>query len=288
MRLLAAATTATSAALLVGWLTGAWPQPRQLKVVRAPRGEWLAQSGAGITLFQFWLLVLAAGVIAFLVVWAVSGLLVVALPAALTVMLVPRAWLLRRRAQRMLELQRSWPDGLRDLIASISSGLSLSRALEVLALSGPPALRSAFQRYPQLSRAAGVVPALEVIKGELAHPTSDRIIEVLVVAHERGGSIVLEILRDLAHATTRDMWVAEEIDTLALEQKINARLVFVIPWLVLAFMTMRNGPFRDFYASPAGALVVGFGGAASVLGMWVASKLGRDPDEPRVFGGVRE
>lgn len=286
MRLFAAAVTATFAALLVGWLTGAWPPPRRLRVVLVDRGQWLAQAGLGITPIQFWVVVLAAGAFSFLLVWAVSGLVVVALPAALTVMLVPRAWLIRRRTQRMLEIQRSWPDGLRDLIASISSGSSLSRSIELMATSGPPALRVAFERYSHLARAIGVVPALEVIKGELAHPASDRIVEVLIVAHERGGPIVLDILRDLAGATTRDMWVAEEIDTLALEQKINARVVFVIPWLVLAFMTMRPGPFRDFYASGAGAMVVGLGGAASLFGMWIAGRLGRDPEEPRVFRGT--
>lgn len=285
MRLLAAATSGLFLALAVGWLTGAWPTP-WLKVVRPARGEWLAQAGLEITLVQFWLVVVAAGALSFIFVWAVSGLVVVALPAALTVMLVPRAWLMRRRAQRMLEIQRSWPDGLRDLIASISSGLSLGRSLEVLARSGPLALRTAFQRFPQLSRAMGAVPALELIKSDLAHPTSDRVIEVLIVAHERGGPIVLEILRDLARATTRDMWVADEIETLALEQKINARVVFVIPWLVLAFMTMRAGPFRDFYASAAGVLVVAVGATASLIGMFIAGRLGRDPEEPRVFGGL--
>lgn len=286
MRMLAAALTATFAALLVGWVTGVLPLPRRLRVVRAHRAPWLAQAGLGITPTQFWVVILVGAVLSFLLVWAVSGLMVVALPAALTLLLVPRTWLMRRRTQRMLEIQRSWPDGLRDLIASISSGSSLSRSIELLVSTGPPALRAAFERYPQLARALGVVPALEIIKGELAHPASDRIIEVLIVAHERGGPIVLEILRDLAGATTRDMWVAEEIDTLALEQKINARVVFVIPWLVLAFMTMRPGPFRDFYASAAGAMVVGIGGVASLFGMWVAGRLGRDPEEPRVFGGT--
>lgn len=286
MRLVAAALSAVFAAVLVGWLTGAWPPPRRLRIVRSDRGQWLAQAGLGITPIQFWMLVLTAGAFSFLLVWAVSGLVVVAVPAALTLLLLPRAWLVRRRMQRMFEIQHSWPDGLRDLIASISSGSSLSRSIELLASSGPPALRDAFERYPHLARAIGVVPALEIVKGELAHPASDRIIEVLIVAHERGGTIVLEILRDLAGATTRDMWVAEEIDTLALEQKINARVVFVIPWFVLAFMTMRPGPFRDFYASAAGATVVALGGAASLFGMWVAGRLGRDPEEPRVFGGA--
>ena len=91
--------------------------------------------------------------------------------------------------------------------------------------------------FGSLSRAVGVVPALEAIKADLAHPTSDRIIEVMIVAHERGGPIVLSILRDLTDATTKDMWAGEELATLALEQKINARVVFVIPWVVLAFIT---------------------------------------------------
>ena len=83
------------------------------------------------------------------------------------------------------------------------------------------------------------------------------------------------------------MWVGEELATLALEQKINARVVFAIPWVVLAFITTRPGPFRDFYASSAGVLVVAIGGAASLLGMCLASKLGREPDEPRVFARCR-
>ncbi|HEY7563912.1 MAG TPA: type II secretion system F family protein [Acidimicrobiia bacterium] len=285
MRLLAAALTGMTAALLTGWLTGAWPKPRRLRVVRADRGVWLTEAGLDLTPFTFWMTTIGCSVLAFLATWAVSGLLVVAAPAALMVMVLPRAWLMRRRARRVLEVQRAWPDGLRDLVASISSGASLPRSIETMARSGPPALRTAFARYPQLSRGLGVVPALEVIKAELAHPTSDRVIEVLIVAHERGGPIVLEILRDLAAATTRDTWVAEEIETLALEQKINARVVFVIPWMVLAFMTMRPGPFREFYASSAGAVVIVVGVLASALGMWVAGRLGREPDEPRVSGG---
>ncbi len=106
------------------------------------------------------------------------------------------------------------------------------------------------------------------------------------MAHERGGPIVLSILRDLTEAITKDTWAAEELATLSLEQKINARVVFIIPWVVLAFITTRPGPFRDFYASSAGVLVVAVGGAASVFGMWLASKLGKEPDEPRVFGRV--
>ena len=284
MRLIASGLAAIAASLLVGWLTGAWPPPARLRPVRPPRGEWLLQAGVGVGLVPFWLAVGVVGLLAFLIVWTFSGLLVVALPAAILALFLPKVWLMRRRARRMLDLQAAWPDGLRDLVASISSGMSLGRALEQLSLTGPAPLRAAFARFSSLSRAIGVVPALESIKADLAHPTSDRIIEVMIVAHERGGPIVLSILRDLTEATTKDMWAGEELATLALEQKINARVVFVIPWVVLAFITTRPGPFRDFYTSSAGVLVVAVGGVASLLGMWIASKLGKEPDEPRVFG----
>jgi len=131
-----------------------------------------------------------------------------------------------------------------------------------------------------------MVPALEVIKEELADPTSDRIIEVIILAHERGGAIVPEILRDLADATVRDVWTLEEIETQSLEQKINARAVFVLPWLVLIAITARPGPFRDFYAGGGGLIVVLAAGVMSGFGMWLVSKLGAEPDEPRVFGGA--
>ena len=284
MRLFASGLAAVTASLFVGWISGGWPGPRKVRPVRRPRGEWLVQAGVGVGLVPFWLAVGIVGSTAFLIAWVFSGLVVVAAPAAAAALFLPKVWLMRRRAQRMLELQGAWPDGLRDVVASISSGMSLARAIDQLSVTGPASLRLAFSRFPSLSRAIGVVPALEAVKADLAHPTSDRIIEVMIVAHERGGPIVLSILRDLTDATTKDMWAGEELATLALEQKINARVVFLIPWVVLAFITTRPGPFRDFYASAAGVLVVAIGGAASLLGMFLASKLGREPDEPRVFG----
>jgi hypothetical protein len=67
--------------------------------------------------------------------------------------------------------QAAWPDGLRDVIASIAAGRSLSQALNALAASGPAPLQAAFARFPMLSRMLGRVPALEVIKEELADPS---------------------------------------------------------------------------------------------------------------------
>lgn len=234
---------------------------------------------------QFWATVFGAGFGTFLVVYAVTGLVVVALVPAVVVATMPKAYFSRKRSQRITRVQEAWPDGIRDILSSVRSGASLPTAIESLALFGPAPLREAFQGFDVYSRSLGVVAALEMVKDDIADPTADRIVEVLILAYERGGTVVPEILEDLAEATTRDLWTLEQVRTEALEQKINSRAVFVLPWVVLVAMTARSGAFRDFYSSPTGLVVVLIGGVMSLIGVWIASRLSAQPTEPRVFHG---
>lgn len=282
--LMAAATTAVAMGLVLRLLLAS----RKVRRERQARaGGWIEDSGLDVTPSQFWLTSAGAGIATYLVVLAATSLPVVSLMPAVVVATLPKAYFARKRAQRLDEVQRAWPDGLRDLLSTVRSGASLPTAIETLASFGPLPLRSAFQGFPVYSRSLGVVTALEMIKSDLADPTSDRVIEVLILAYERGGAVVPEILSDLAEATTRDLWTLEEIRTEALEQKINSRVVFVLPWLVLVAMTSRSGAFREFYSSSAGVLVAVIGGVMSLVGVVIASKLGSQPPEPRVFLGPR-
>lgn len=285
MIVIAALATATTAGL-VARLVLAGKGARRGRPTRPV--TWLSGTGLGITPLQFWVTSLGAGASTYIVVFALTSLPVVSLMPAAVVATMPKAYFSRKRAQRLDEVQRAWPDGLRDLLASVRSGASLPTAIEGLAAFGPSPLRTAFQGFAVYSRSLGVVPALEMIKSDLADPTSDRVIEVLILAYERGGAVVPDILSDLAEATTRDLWTLEEIRTEALEQKINSRIVFVLPWLVLVAMTARSGAFREFYASPAGILVATIGAVMSLIGVVIASKLGAQPPEPRVFATVRK
>lgn len=279
--LLAAAATATAVGVLAHRvLTGRRRDPRNRRRLSAN------VPGLDATRFQFWTTVIAAGAVSFLVVYALTGLVAVSLVPAVVVATLPKAYFARKRAGRLARVQEAWPDGLRDILSSVRSGSSLPSAVENLALFGPEPLREAFQGFDVYSRSLGVVAALEMVKDDIADPTADRVIEVLILAYERGGSVVPEILEDLAEATTRDLWTMEQIRGEALEQKINSRVVFVLPWIVLVAMTARSGAFRDFYSSPAGLLVVAIGGVMSLFGVVIASRLGSQQPEPRVFDGA--
>jgi tight adherence protein B len=286
VKLLAALASGAFAVLAVGSIAG-------VQVVRARRApgqgirlrSWLIQAGTEVSPAVFIGMVLAVAGVSLAVFVAVTGSVVIALFPSAAVAALPILSVARRRARRMDEVAEAWPDGLRDLIASVASGMSLARALDRLADRGPAPLQRAFAGFPLMARTVGVVAALEIVKTDLADPASDRVIEILALAHERGGSIVPQILDDLAGAATQDLWALEEIRTQSLEQKINARAVFVLPWLVLVALTIREGAFRDFYQSAAGVFVVIVGAALSAIGMLLVARLGREPEEPRVFGG---
>lgn len=284
MRLVASLISALAAGALVAAVLGLLPERRRRRRRRSRAQEWLVQAGVSTTPSQFWGISVGSAALTFLFVsWLTANWAIASVPAVLVGML-PRLYFAAQRRKRLGDLRQAWPDGLRDLVASIAAGRSLARALEALAVEGPAPLREAFAPYPFLARSLGVVPALETIRDQVADPTTDRVVEVLIVAHEKGGAIVPEILRDLAEATARDVWATEEIDTAALEHRINARVVFILPWLVLVAMTIRDGPFREFYSTPLGLAVVGVGGLMSLGGARLVSRLGRMPEEPRVLG----
>ncbi|HET9728528.1 MAG TPA: hypothetical protein VFR41_03855 [Acidimicrobiia bacterium] len=224
--------------------------------------------------------------VTFAVAWRVSGSPFVAVVPAFAAGMVPRGAGARRAARRRRDLQTAWPDGLRDLVAAVASGASLTQAVTALARHGPLQLRSAFGRFETLARVVGTAPALEIVQAQLADPVSDRVIEVLMLAHERGGAIVRTVLEDLVVATTRDLELLDELDADGLEMRINARAVVVLPWLVLVALTARPGPFRDFYRSGGGVATLTAAGALTLVGVTVLRKLGREPIEPRVVGAA--
>jgi len=289
MRLFAALATGVFVYLSSAFLTGRGPSFRRSRPTRPGRRDrrqtWLAQAGVDLTPTQFWTGSAFVGMAAFAVAWAMAGAWVVAVVPALTIGWLPRTYFARRRSRRLSQAVEAWPDGLRDLASSIQAGRSLPQAIQSLAETGPPALREAFARFPALNQSFGTRAALESIKEELADPASDRVIEVLAMAAERGGSSVTGILSDMAEAVTEDLRTLEEIRTAELEQQINARAVFALPWLVLLVITMRGGPFREFYQSPAGVATVIAGALLSVAGLLIVSRLGRDPVEARVLAG---
>jgi tight adherence protein B len=290
MRLLAALAAGVCAFIVVAHVTG---QGERLRL-RLPgsgrpplsRGVWLRQAGVDVTPLQFWAVSVVVGAAVELVIWAVSGSPFVGLVPAVASGLGPRAYFGRRRAERLRAVVRAWPDGIRHILATTEARTTIHQALLELAATGPEPIAEAFTDYAGMAHLAGPVAALELIREELADPTSDWVIEDLIVAHEQGQAIARQILRELATQISKDLQANDEIKTAQLEPKLTARVAFVIPWLALAAMCASVDTFRSFYRSGAGAAVVALGGILGLGGLALTRYLTRDVSEIRVLGNA--
>jgi tight adherence protein B len=277
----------TGVAVVVASLMGTpWPLPalERLQRDRRPaRPGWLSHvTDQGVSPVRFVATTAAGAMTAFVLVWALTGSALIALVPAGAVATGPASYYRSKHRRQDDERLRAWPDALRSIVASLQAGQSPHEALVELAHSGPTALRPVFARYRTLAELVPEATALDLVRSELADPVADRIFEVLVVAVEKGSRIALEILRDVADATTADINLAERLETAQSEQRLQARAVFVLPFLTLIVLCSRPGPLRDFYSSPEGVPVLLLGGALSTAGMLIVRRLGRLPSEPRV------
>ena len=161
----------------------------------------------------------------------------------------------------------------------------MAAAIESLAVKGPAALREAFARFPSQARMFGVVPALEIIKEELSDPSSDKVIEVLILAHQFGGSSLQVVLRDLIDTMSADQLTNEQIRTAGFEQRLEGLVVGLAPWLILLFLATVPETYREFYRSDEGRFVVIMAGLWGAFGWLLMRVIARTPQEIRVFGG---
>ena len=278
--------TAVSVALAACGQSIHIPKPKLKSRVPSKREIWLSQARVNITPNQFWIMTFFCALVTFLVIFTFSKTPLVASFVAIGSAWIPFAFISKKRVDISKEVMNSWPDALRDISASISAGQSLSFALRSLAKSGPAPIAPFMTRFAALEKTVGFKAALEIVREEMNDSTTDRIIEVLIVANESGGKIIREIIDDLIEATTEDIALGETIATESLEMKINSRAVVIIPWCVLILLTLSGGIFRDFYQSSSGAVVLTIGAAMSILGIFVLSKLARTEIESRVFSNM--
>ena len=286
MILAASLLTAVAVYVGVGMATGYPLQGWSRNTTRSGDSRyqlWLIQAGCNLTVRRF---IAGSAMIGFLTLvlgTMLAGAWWLAVMPAVAAALLPQIFYSRRRSLRLRRLSQAWPDALRDVLAATAAGTTLVMALHGLAERGPGPLRSAFARFRLVSRMVGVAPALELLKEELCDPTSDRVIEVLILAYQHGGGLVTEVLRDLVGEITEDLRLDAEIRSDGTEQRIESRVVLVIPWLLLLFLVVTSDQYRSYYQSADGLIVVMAAVAWSMVGVLVMKRISRSETENRVL-----
>ena len=257
------------------------PRPRRL----GPRlAGWLAQAGiGGVPPWQVAALCAALGLLAAVLLLALTGSAWIALAFALLTGYLPVLALRARQRRRTRELQEVWPDAIDNLASGVRAGLSLPEAVAALTERGPAALRPAFARFAADYHATGRFgAALDGLKDELADPTADRVVEALRLAREVGGTELGRILRTLANFLRDEYRVRKELEARQTWVVVAARMAYATPWLVLLMLSAKREAVAAYHG-PGGAAVITGGAVMATAGYRLMLRIGRIPHEQRVL-----
>jgi tight adherence protein B len=226
---------------------------------------------------------LVIGLVAASLVLALTGLSAIAGLALVVAACTPWAVAGWRARARRNAVRGLWPEVVDHLVASIRAGMPLPDALASLADRGPAPLRPGFLLFAERWRRTGTVgPALDDLKEHFADPTADRLIEVLRMAREVGGTELPSVLRDLAAHLRQDLALRAEVEARQGWVTNAGKLGLAAPWVVLGLLATRPEAARA-YGTPQGTLLLLGAAGVTMLAYRVMLAIARLPEDRRWF-----
>jgi tight adherence protein B len=173
------------------------------------------------------------------------------------------------------------------LISGMQSGLSLNESLVGLATRGPILMRPYFELFrDDVFKTGDFTGALERVKSLLGEPSTDQIIEALLISKTLGGAELINILRLLASFIREDLTLRREILVKQNWIKNSAHLSAGAPWILLLLLSTQPTTAASF-STPSGALVLISGLIMTCLAYIWMNRLSQLPQQSRVFSGNR-
>lgn len=152
---------------------------------------------------------------------------------------------------------------------------SLQAVFDMVAESGPPALREDFRRMTAgLTAGASLEAVLEEVKERRRSPFLDQMAETLLV-HEKEGGEIGEILKRMAESIREQIRIQQRIDAEQLRQRWTGRIVALFPFAaVVALKFIAPNYVNPYYGSALGQATLMVVAFLSFFGYWLMKKLG--------------
>lgn len=221
-----------------------------------------------------------AGVVACSIAVVIAPLPVLVLATALAGAWAPIAWLRIRRATRLRERERAWPDALHQIADALEAGLAFLAAVQLAADAGPVLLRPDWRAFVARSRASGLEAAIDGLadRRERTAETVALLLRAGLLELPAGG--LAPALRELAGVLGQRFEARERARSRASSLQTEAAVLALSPIVLLLIVGLSSPLYLDAYRTPGGTLVVVVA-AVLIFGCWLAMRqLGRIP-EPR-------
>lgn len=218
---------------------------------------------------------IAAGVVAALLVYAVTGWLVAAAAAGVLVAVTPR--LVGGRSERQVFIARTeavaaWTEMIRDTMAGAAG---LEQALIASAAVAPAAIRDEVDRFVARLDRMPLTEALARLGDDLDHPSADLVVVSLANAARMEARELGPLLTRLAESIRGDVKMRLRVEVGRARIRTSARIVVIttIVTTLIVYVFSRN--LLEAYDTAAGQLWLLVVFAVFALGAWLLHSYGR-------------
>ena len=153
----------------------------------------------------------------------------------------------KSESNRSSEIQSACPEIIDHLISGLQSGLSLNESLVGLSLRGPVVTQHYFEIFREDVYGTGdFMGALERAKSQLGEPSTDQVIEALLISKTLGGAELINILRLLGNFIREDLTLRREISVKQNWIENSAHLSAGAPWILLLLLSTQPSTAASF------------------------------------------
>jgi tight adherence protein B len=226
------------------------------------RSDWSLTAG------EFAVTSAAVAAFAALLGWFLAGP-ILALIVLVVVAVVPYMLLVRSVDKRKKEFEEQFPEVLELIAASLESGASVVRALELVVEEADEPISSEFGRVLAATRMGDELSdALAVMSERLGSRDVDWTVQAISVQQRTGGRLA-DILRIVARTMRNRGEVVREIATLTVEGRLSGAILGALPFFIALVMLIVNPTYlQPLFHQAIGLVMVSAAGVLMIVGFF--------------------
>lgn len=231
----------------------------------------LVQSGLGWSVSQFLGGTFGAAALAWLLLLARPGPLLVQLALVALAASIPYILVLRARAARLIRIEQQLPEAADFLARAMRAGHSFNNVLQMVGTELPEPLSGEFRMaHEEINYGVPMNEALHNLAERIPLTDLRYLIIAVVIQRESGGNLA-EILGNISHIIRERLKLIAKVRVLSAEGRLSAWILGSLPFCILGFMCIANFKYVSvLWTDPTGIKMIWTSVGLMIVGaLWI-------------------
>jgi tight adherence protein B len=186
----------------------------------------------------------------------------------------PYLYLRVQRRKRLLTFESQLPEAIDLVVNAMRAGYSFQSAMELVGQEMPDPIGKEFARFYDEQR-AGIDVRGALLRMQERMPSTDlkMFVTAVLIQRETGGNLG-EVLSNISHTVRERFRIQGELRTLTSQVRLSARILAVLPILMVFLISLINPEFiQPLFRDAVGRLLLVIAAAFQVTGYTIMRKL---------------